>query len=306
MIGKARDGDGDPAIASGAQCRLGGGRRRQPLFRRRGALGAGQDRSGAAGHRALRDRGSVAAGRDPGAAVHAGFGGEIARSPGGAGRRARFRVPRRRPSHRRRQQSCRRRRRCFRVMSSRRRARRNSHADRQPLPSRFSRFFSRARCRDVARAQAAGIARMVTISTRVAPPCRGAGDRRALSRRLLLGRHPSASRPRGSGRDRDRPRRADAPSQGRRARRSRARLPLRQFAARGAGARLSHPYRRGARDRVAAGHSHPRSRRRHRADPRRGDGAGRLPRRAALLYRRPRPGACAQSRLGFLSRSPAF
>ncbi len=37
----------DPAASSGAQHRVGGGRRRQPLFRRRGALGAGQDRSGA-------------------------------------------------------------------------------------------------------------------------------------------------------------------------------------------------------------------------------------------------------------------
>ena len=67
--------DGDAATAPGAQRGVGGGRRRQPLFRRRSAVGAGQDRSGAAGHRALRDRRSVAAGRDPGAAVHAGLGG---------------------------------------------------------------------------------------------------------------------------------------------------------------------------------------------------------------------------------------
>ena len=46
MIGKAREAHGDAAIAPGAQCGVGGGRRRQPLFRRRGALGAGQDRSG--------------------------------------------------------------------------------------------------------------------------------------------------------------------------------------------------------------------------------------------------------------------
>ena len=76
---------GDAATAPGAQRRLGRGRRRQPLFRRRGALGARQDRSGAAGHGALRDRGGVAADRDPGAAVHAGIGGEAARSAGGAG-----------------------------------------------------------------------------------------------------------------------------------------------------------------------------------------------------------------------------
>ena len=70
--------DGHATITSGAQCGVGGRGRRQPLFRRRSALGAGQDRSGAAGHRALRDRRSVAADRDPGAAVRAGLRGEIA------------------------------------------------------------------------------------------------------------------------------------------------------------------------------------------------------------------------------------
>ena len=84
-------GDEDAAAAPGAQRGLGGGRRRQPLFRRRGAVGARQDRSGAAGHRALRHRRGDPAGRDPGAAVHAGVGGEAARSAGGAGRRARLR-----------------------------------------------------------------------------------------------------------------------------------------------------------------------------------------------------------------------
>ncbi len=79
-------GDEDAAAAPGAQRGLGGGRRRQPLFRRRGALGAGQDRSGAAGHGALRHRRGDPAGRDPGAAVHAGIGGEAARSAGRAGR----------------------------------------------------------------------------------------------------------------------------------------------------------------------------------------------------------------------------
>ena len=39
-------GDEDAAASSGAQRGLGGGRGRQPLFRRRGAVGAGQDRSG--------------------------------------------------------------------------------------------------------------------------------------------------------------------------------------------------------------------------------------------------------------------
>ena len=67
-------GDEDAAAAPGAQHRLGRGRRRQPLFRGRGAVGAGQDRSGAAGHRALRHRRGDPAGRDPGAAVHPGVG----------------------------------------------------------------------------------------------------------------------------------------------------------------------------------------------------------------------------------------
>ncbi len=67
---------GDPAIAPGAQCRLGRGRRCQSLFRRRSAVGAGQDRSGAAGHRALCDGGSFAADRHLGTTVHAGIGGK--------------------------------------------------------------------------------------------------------------------------------------------------------------------------------------------------------------------------------------
>ena len=46
----------------------------------------------------------------------------------------------------------------------------------------------------VARARAAGIGRIVTISTRVEKARAGAGDRREISRRLLLGRHPSAQR----------------------------------------------------------------------------------------------------------------
>ena len=63
MIGDGARAHEDAAASSGAQRGLGGGRRRQPLFRRRGALGAGQDRSGAAGHGALRHRRGAAAGR---------------------------------------------------------------------------------------------------------------------------------------------------------------------------------------------------------------------------------------------------
>ena len=61
----------DAATSSGAQSCLVGGGGRQSLFRRRGALGAGQDRSGAAGHRALRHGRGDPAGRDPEPAVHA-------------------------------------------------------------------------------------------------------------------------------------------------------------------------------------------------------------------------------------------
>ncbi len=46
-------GDEDARTAPRAQYGLGGGGRRQPLFRGRGAVGARQDRSGAAGHRAV-------------------------------------------------------------------------------------------------------------------------------------------------------------------------------------------------------------------------------------------------------------
>ena len=117
---------GDAATAPGAQRGLDGGRRRQPLFRRRSAVGAGQDRSGAAGHRALCHRRGAAADRDFGAAVHAGVGGKVARSSGRAGRRAHVRLSRQQTPHRSPAQSCRRRRRCFRVMSSPAKKRRNS------------------------------------------------------------------------------------------------------------------------------------------------------------------------------------
>ena len=172
---------GDAATAPGAQRGLDGGRRRQPLFRRRGAVGAGQDRSGAAGHRALRHRRSAAADRDPGAAVHAGVGRKIARSSGGAGWRAHVRLSRQQTSRRSPAQSCRRRRRCFRVMSSLLKKRRNSHADRQPLPSRFPGFCRRARRCRCARAR-------VPASPAWSP------SRRGLRATPRCWRSPSASR----------------------------------------------------------------------------------------------------------------
>ena len=83
---------------------------------------------------------------------------------------------------------------------------------------------------------------------------------------------------------------ARAASEGRRDRRGRARLSLRQLAARRAGAGLPHPHRGGARH-AAAGDPFARSRRRHRAHPGGRKGEGRLPGRAALLHRRRRAGA---------------
>ena len=80
----------DAAAPPGAQRRVGRGRRRQPLFRGRGALGAGQDRSGQAGHRALRHRRGDPSGRDPVPAVHAGLGRQAARPARRAGDRARI------------------------------------------------------------------------------------------------------------------------------------------------------------------------------------------------------------------------
>ncbi len=79
-------GDEDAAAAPGAQRGLGRGGRGQPLFRRRGAVGARQDRSGAPGDGALRHRRGAAAGGDPRAAVHAELGRQAARPDRRAGR----------------------------------------------------------------------------------------------------------------------------------------------------------------------------------------------------------------------------
>ena len=119
----------------------------------------------------LRDRGGVAADRDPGAAVHAGLGGKAARSSGGAGRRARLLVPRRHAPHCRRPRIAARRRRSFRAMSSRKPARRNRSQQNMLIDSHchldFPDFAAELDA-VVERARAAGIARLVTISTRVA------------------------------------------------------------------------------------------------------------------------------------------
>ena len=86
-----------------------------------------------------------------------------------AGGRARVRRARRRDSGSRRARRCRRPRRCSRAMSSPKPAarKRDRHARRQPLPSRFSGLRRRARRRRRRARAAAGVGRMVTISTRV-------------------------------------------------------------------------------------------------------------------------------------------
>ena len=87
--------DGAAGAAPGAGGDLASGCRRQPLFRRRTALGAEEDRSGAHGHGALCHGRSAAAGRHSGAALHSGVGGKAAR-PACADGRAGLRPARRR------------------------------------------------------------------------------------------------------------------------------------------------------------------------------------------------------------------
>src|SRR5262249_36034648 len=78
-------------IPSRARGDLGRGRRRRPVRRRDGAVGAPQDRSRAHGHRALCARRGDPAPRGVRAAGRAGLGGQAARSAGAAGGRAGFR-----------------------------------------------------------------------------------------------------------------------------------------------------------------------------------------------------------------------
>ncbi len=90
--------DEDAAAASCADLRLDGRGARQSVLHRAGAVGAGQDRSGAAGHRAVRHRGGRPSGRHSGAAVHAGIRWQTARSDRGAGDRAWVRDARQQPA----------------------------------------------------------------------------------------------------------------------------------------------------------------------------------------------------------------
>ncbi len=158
----------------------------------------------------------------------------------------------------------------------------------------------------VARAEAGGIGRMVTISTRV---------RRHDALLAIAERFPSVfcsvgTHPHHAAEERDvtlaelrRPRRA---AEGGRDRRGGARLFLRPQPARRAGARVPHPHRRGARERPAARHPHPRRRRRHGPHSRGGNRQGELRRRAALLHRAAAILPSARSRSGTTSPSPAF
>ena len=154
----------------------------------------------------------------------------------------------------------------------------------------FPDFAERSRRASSRAPQTAGIGRIVTISTRVRRLDELLAIAERFPQRLLLGRHPSAPRRRGRRHFGRRTDRADQASEGRGARRGRARLFLRARFARGAGARLSRAYRRRPRNRPAAGDPHPRRGRRLRPHPRGRDGEGTVPRRAALLHRRARAG----------------
>ena len=124
-------------------------------------------------------------------------------------------------------------------------ARRDScdHAGRQPLPSRFSGLRGRARRRGRARQGGRHRPHGHDLDPR-APARRPAGHRRAVSGRLLLGRHASAPRPRGARHRRGRAGRARPPSQGGGDRRGRPRLPLRQLARATRRSRASAPISR--------------------------------------------------------------
>ena len=144
MLGGVADRDGDAADPSMAERGLGRGRGSQPLFRGRGAVGAGEDRSGAAEDGAVRHRRSRAAGRHPGAAGDAGC---LAASCSTVSAFPRTHATSQRSARGSRPaQPCRRRSACFRATSNRRQIERfASHARRQPLPSRLSGFCRRSR-----------------------------------------------------------------------------------------------------------------------------------------------------------------
>ncbi len=156
----------------------------------------------------------------------------------------------------------------------------------------------------VARARAAGVGLMVSISMHI----RRLGETLAIAEAYpdvfcSVGTHPAlrSHRTRHSRGGNRAPRRA---SQDRGDRRGRARLLLRQQPARGAGGRSAQAHRRGAGDAAAARHPCARRRRRHRRDPGGGDGEEALPGRAALLHRGagPRPAGARPGAIHLLLR----
>ena len=156
----------------------------------------------------------------------------------------------------------------------------------------------------VERALAAGIGRMVTISTRV----RKFAQVLAVAEKFpevfcSVGTHPHNAH---EELDIDaKALMAMAKPQSRGDRRGRPRLSLRQLAARRAGARLSPTYCRGTRNRLAAGHSCARSRRRYGADFGGGIREGAFP---AVLHCLPEAAIwrCKAMDLGLYFGSPAF
>ena len=121
--------------------------------------------------------------------------GEAARQPRHPRRRARLCRAWRRDAHRCRARRCRRRSAYSRAMSSRRRTERfESRCSSTATAISIFLISPRISTPSSRAPRAAGIGRIVTISTRVQAARRAARDRRALSERLLLGRHPSASR----------------------------------------------------------------------------------------------------------------
>ena len=115
----------------------------------------------------------------------------------------------------RRAPNCRRRPGSFRATSNRPPAERlDRHARRQPLPSRFSRFRRRSRRHRRAGGNGGDRAHRHHLDAGEAP-WRIARNRGAVSERLLLGRHPPASRRRGRRHCRGRTDRTDQPSQSR-------------------------------------------------------------------------------------------